>query len=89
MVERAADIAEAMEVHVKKLTANASRKQVGYCVFLIVVMIVMMSHIVFEFIILNKFRSYLFSSVLFATFTSHQIQSFLYSFSFSSFSYPV
>jgi hypothetical protein len=53
MVERAADIAEAMEVHVKKLTANANRKQVGYCVLLIVVMIVMMSHSVFEFIIVN------------------------------------
>lgn len=51
MVERAADIAEAMEVHVKKLTANANRKQVGYCVMLIVIVIVISSHIVFEFVI--------------------------------------
>lgn len=34
MVERAADIAEAMEVHVKKLTANANRKQVCHCVLM-------------------------------------------------------
>ena len=38
MVERAADIAEAMESHLKKLTANANRKQVRL-VFLLTIRI--------------------------------------------------